>query len=160
VRPSDAHLFTSDLAMTTTLSGSCHCGRVRVSLETTRAASDYSPRACDCSFCRKHGAAWLSDPQGALRVHAHDSGDLRIYRQGSDTADMLLCAHCGVLVAVVFVHSDGLFGAVNAGCLDDVALGASVVVSPQRLSAAEKIERWRMLWARAEVSQPLSPPLE
>jgi hypothetical protein len=144
--------------MTTILSGSCHCSRVHVSLQTMRAAADCSPRACDCSFCRKHGAAWLSDPQGALRVHIHDPTDLRTYRQGSDTADMLLCAHCGVLIAVVFAHSDGLFGALNAACLDDVALGASVVVSPQYLSAAEKIERWRMLWARAEVSQPLSPP--
>jgi hypothetical protein len=162
---SDAGLTTPALAMTTTLSGRCHCGRVHATLAITCAASDCSPRACDCSFCRKHGAAWVSDPKGALRVEARDASDLRRYRQGSDTADMLLCAHCGVLVSVVFAHRDGLFGAINAGCLDDAALGAAVVVSPQRLSAAEKIERWRMLWARAAVSQPrssqqCSPPLE
>ncbi len=154
--------------MTTTLTGSCHCGRVGAKLDITCAASECSPRACDCSFCRKHGAAWVSDPLGTLRVEARERDDLRTYRQGSDTADMLLCAQCGVLVAVVFAHRDGLFGAINAGCLDGVALGAAVVVSPQRLSAAEKIERWRTLWARADVSQPrasqpspsqaLSPP--
>ncbi len=146
------------LAMTTTLTGNCHCGRVHATLEIMRTASDCSPRACDCSFCRKHCAAWVSDPQGLLRVEARDASDLHRHRQGSDTADMLLCAHCCVLVAVVFAHSDGLFSAINAGCLDDAALGDAVVVSPQRLSAAEKIERWRMLWARAEFSPPNSSP--
>ncbi len=149
-------LALTDLTLTALLAGRCHCGRVHATLTTTYAASDCSPRACDCSFCQKHGAAWVSDPQGALRVDARDANDLRRYRQGSDTADMLLCAHCGVLVAVVFAHRDGLFGAINAGCLDDVALDAAVVVSPQRLSVSEKIERWRMLWARAEVSPPHS----
>ncbi len=153
------------LALTASLAGRCRCGRVQTTFTITCAASDCSPRACDCSFCQKHGAVWVSDPHGALRVDARDASDLRRYRQGSDTADMLLCVHCGVLVAVVFAHRDGQFGAINAGCLDDVALGAAIVVSPQRLSVAEKIERWRMLWARAEVSpphssQPHSSPLE
>lgn len=121
-------------------------------LQTMRSADDCIPRACDCSFCRKHGASWVSDPEGSLRIEAHAADDLRRYRQGSETADMLFCAHCGVLMAVVFAHADGLFGALNAGCLDDAALAAPVVVSPQRLSAAEKSERWRRLWARAEIS--------
>lgn len=121
-------------------------------LHTLRSADDCIPRVCDCGFCRKHGAAWVSDPEGHLHIQAQNAEDLRRYRQGSETADMLFCAHCGVLMAVVFAHADGLFGAVNAGCLEDAALAPPVVVSPQRLSAVEKTERWRRLWARAEIS--------
>lgn len=137
------------------LNGRCHCGRVQTTHEIVRDASEYSPRACDCDFCRKHGASWLSDPQGALRVEARDVGDLRTYRQGSETADMLLCAHCGVLVAVAFRHRDGMFGAVNAACLEQITLGAPKIVSPQRLSPAEKIERWRAVWSPVTLSLPL-----
>jgi hypothetical protein len=138
--------------MTATLNGRCHCGRVQATLETTRAASGSSPRACDCDFCRKHGASWLSDPQGALRVEANSLDDLRTYRQGSETADMLFCAHCGVLMAVIFRHRDGRFGAINTACLDDVTLAAPQIVSPKRLSPAEKTERWRALWSPATLS--------
>jgi hypothetical protein len=103
----------------------------------------------------------VSDPLGMLRIDAGDEQDLLRYRQGSETADMLLCARCGVLVAVVFEHDDSLFGAINAGCLDDVALAAPTAVSPQSLSPTEKIERWRAVWARANVAfrhDRASPP--
>jgi hypothetical protein len=146
--------------MTHALAGGCHCGRVRVTLETARTFEELVPRACDCAFCRKHGAAWLSDPLGQLHVETQEARGLRAYRQGSENADMLLCVRCGVLVAVVFEHDDGVFGAINAACLEGIALPASVVVSPQRLSAAEKIERWRALWARAWVSSPHRMPAD
>jgi hypothetical protein len=145
-------MTSTNMPAVNTLTGHCDCRRIRASLRTRRSADACIPRACDCSFCSKHGAAWLSDPEGHLRIEAHTDDDLRRFRQGSETADMLLCAHCGVLMAVVFAHEDGLFGAVNAGCIDDAVLAAPVVVSPQRLSAAEKTERWRRLWARAEIS--------
>jgi hypothetical protein len=146
--------------MTHALVGGCHCGRVRVALKTARTAEELVPRACDCSFCRKHGAAWLSDPFGTLKVDAQETRGFHMYRQGSETADMLMCVRCGVLVAVVFEHDDGVFGAINAACLEGIALPASVAVSPQRLSAAEKIERWRALWARASVSPPYRMPTD
>ncbi len=151
----DAHLSMPDRAMTTALNGRCHCGRVHAALEIMREASEYSPRACDCDFCRKHGAAWVSDPQGTLRIEARTIGDIRTYRQGSETADMLLCAHCGVLVAVIFRHRDGTFGAVNRACLEQAELGEPSIVSPQRLSATEKMDRWRALWSPVVLSPSL-----
>lgn len=137
------------------LRGGCHCGRVGVVFETAHTPSTLQPRACDCSFCRKHGAAWISDASGRLTVDATTPSDVRSYRQGSESARFLLCAHCGVLVAVVFEADDERFAAVNVGCLDDViAFPAPVVASPQRLDASEKIDRWRMLWARDVVVPP------
>lgn len=131
---------------TATLHGGCHCGRLRIEFSTNHDPADFTPRACDCSFCRKHGAAYVSDPAGWLSVSAHQ-GALRKYRQGSDTADFLLCGLCGVLVAVVFEHADRVYGAVNIGCLDgESGFMASIPASPQALGTEEKISRWLKLW--------------
>jgi hypothetical protein len=129
------------------LRGSCHCGRLSVVFSTALDAAQLHPRACDCSFCRKHGAAYISDPAGHLVIHATEPGALREYRQGSHTARLLLCGHCGVVVGVVFDDAGRTYGAVNAACLDgEVALGDAVSASPQKLNATEKVERWRQLW--------------
>ena len=130
-----------------TLSGSCHCGRVSVEFSTVQELAALHPRACDCSFCCKHGAAWISDPAGALSISARGAASLREYRQGSEAARFLLCSHCGVLVAVIYAQDGRIHGAVNAGCLDgEPGLGDSVSASPQRLSAEEKISRWLQVW--------------
>ncbi|MGH8062669.1 MAG: hypothetical protein ACREO7_11740 [Pseudoxanthomonas sp.] len=72
---------------------------------------------------------------------------MRKYRQGSNTADFLLCDQCGVLVAVTFGHGDRVHGAVNIGCLDgETGFGAPVPASPQALGADEKVSRWLELW--------------
>ncbi|WP_026802643.1 GFA family protein [Arenimonas oryziterrae] len=132
--------------MTAILHGSCHCGRLRIAFDTGVALADFAPRACDCAFCRKHGAAYISDPAGRLTVIA-DEGALKRYRQGSHTADFLICGECGVLVAVTFEDDGRRFGAVNAGCLDEASVFAAAVnASPQSLTAEQKVLRWRQLW--------------
>lgn len=104
------------------------------------------PRACDCRFCRAHGAAWISHPAGRLAIHESGSR-LRTYRQGSLVAQFLLCGDCGVLVAVVFEDGDKRHAAVNANCLEARDGFAPVVAaSPQALSPDEKTTRWRQLW--------------
>ena len=131
---------------TTILHGSCHCGRLRLEFSTALDLAGFTPRSCDCSFCRKHGAAYISDPGGRLSVCV-SPGSLLRYRQGSKTAEFLVCGQCGVLVAVAFEHASRIYGAVNAGCLDGHAgFGEPVPASPQMLSPDEKISRWLKLW--------------
>jgi hypothetical protein len=101
------------------LSGGCHCGNLRLQVQLTRVPGEYSPRSCDCDFCRKHGAAWLSDPQGSLRISVRDARQLGKYAQGSGTAELLLCRQCGVLVGA---------------CLSSA------------VSVADKVRRWQQLW--------------
>ena len=130
----------------TTLHGSCHCGRLRIEFSTDKATADFTPRACDCSFCRKHGAAYVSDPEARLLVSIRQDA-LRRYRQGSDNAEFLVCGECGVMVAVTFDHAGRLYGAVNTGCLDTTAgFKTAAAASPQLLSAEQKISRWLALW--------------
>jgi hypothetical protein len=130
--------------MASVLKGGCHCGKVRVELATSIRPADFRPRACDCSFCTKHGAAYVSDPAGRLRITG--SASLTDYRQGSGTARMLLCRACGVLVAAVLEEDGRRYGTVNAQCLEGVAFGAPQTVSPQKLEVGDKKARWTRLW--------------
>lgn len=127
--------------------GGCHCGLLRLEFRTATDPARLVPRACDCAFCRAHGAAWLSDPAGALAIAEGRAGAMREYRQGSGAARFLFCGGCGVLVAVVYRHADGVHGAVNAGCLEARdGFAPAVAASPQSLSPAEKTARWLALW--------------
>ena len=135
-----------------THAGGFHCGALRWRFTTGKALSAFAPRACDCDFCTRHRAAWVSDADGALRIHAQASR-LRRYRQGSGQAEFLLCGGCGVLVAVVARGTDGrLLGAANRNAFDAGAdLGAETVVSPQALAADAKLARWTQLWTPTEL---------
>src|ERR671939_662142 len=50
--------------MAAKLEGTCHCGNIAIVLETGQDPRSLPLRACDCSFCRKHGARTTSDPEG------------------------------------------------------------------------------------------------
>ena len=131
------------------LEGSCHCGAITLAFSTSLMPGDTAPRACDCRFCRAHGAAWVSDAAAQLVIHAHRPDRLRRYRQGSLAAQFLLCGDCGVLVAVVLDDPDRTYAAVNVGCLFvRDAFVPAVPASPQTLAPDEKVERWRRLWVR------------
>ena len=134
--------------------GGCHCGAVRWSLATAKALAHFSPRACDCDFCMRHRAAWVSDPEGTLRLVDRD-GSLHRYRQGSGQADFLFCGRCAVLVAVACTDAEGaLRAALNRTGFDARdGLGADVVVSPQRLSPDAKRARWLQLWTPTRLSR-------
>lgn len=134
----------------TTFNGSCHCGNLQLHFASNKAPVEFSPRACDCSFCRKHGARYISDTEGALTVRATSKNSVSRYQQGSYSAEFLCCRDCGVLVAVIYEENSMLFAAVNAACLDDEnTLGPTIVSSPQVLSEAEKKQRWKTLWISA-----------
>lgn len=129
------------------VSGGCHCGDVQLDLELTREPATYHPRACDCDFCSKHGAAYLSDPQGALTIRVRDASSTGSYRQGNSLAECLFCRNCGVLVGVIYRSDGGVIGAVNAKAIDGrTSFAAEQPVSPKMLSGDEKITRWRDIW--------------
>ena len=134
-------------AGSSTHDGRCHCGALRWQFATMRPLAEFSPRACDCDFCTRHAAAWVSDPAGQLRIRFR-AAKIQRYRQGSGQAEFLLCRDCGVLVAVVARSEDGpLLGAANRNAFDERAqFGDETTVSPQALGPATKLERWTQLW--------------
>ena len=95
--------------------GRCHCGALRVEY---RSSKPFAPRACGCSFCRKHGAISVSDPEGQTIIrHASDRPPLA-YRFGLKTADFLICPTCGVYIAAVIAIDGRLYSVVNLNVLD------------------------------------------
>jgi hypothetical protein len=129
------------------IQGGCYCGNVLLDLELTHELAYYSPRACDCGFCRKHSAAYLSDPQGSLRIRVDDLSYCGMYRQGTELAEMLLCTRCGVLVGALYRADGRTYATVNVRALEGSRqFGSEQPVSPKQLSAEEKVARWKSLW--------------
>ena len=127
--------------------GGCHCGNISVKFNTNISGSQLEPRACDCDFCRKHGASYISDCNGSLEAQIKDQNEIICYTQGSGTAQFIICQSCGVLAFVSYRCSKSIYAALNARILDDVyAFKKSVIVSPRKLSKDEKISRWREAW--------------
>jgi len=127
--------------------GGCHCGALRWEFASRMTVQSLSPRACDCDFCTRHHAAWVSDPEGHLGIRGNPAM-LQCFRQGSEQAEFLLCRNCGVLVAVVVRDNDGrMIGAANRNAFDarDQFVGETIV-SPRLLAADAKRVRWRQVW--------------
>src|ERR1051326_1636781 len=98
-----------------TFSGRCHCGALEVLFETAAAPASLEPRACQCSFCVRHGARCVSDPNGriTLIVHGHDREQLVRYRFGLRTADFLLCRTCGVYLGALLSEGPSAWATLN-----------------------------------------------
>jgi hypothetical protein len=127
------------------VNGGCHCGNILVEIGLPRPPDTYTPRACDCEFCTRHGAAYISDAQGSLVVRIKDESESRMYRQGSGQAGFLLCRSCGVLVGAFYRRENQLYGTVNARVLA-AEFAASRPASPKQLSDQDKAQRWQELW--------------
>ena len=98
--------------MTPELAGHCHCGAVRVILHPGRPLAELPLRACQCGFCRRHGAATTSDPSSVLHIEAAP-GALSRYRFGRRAVDALLCEECGVYVASLLETDDRRLATLN-----------------------------------------------
>ena len=101
--------------------GGCHCGNLRYELETQLPLDALPLRACQCAFCKGHGARSTSDPAGRICFTAADATQLTRYRFGLRTADFLICARCGVYVGASMREADGQWAIINANTLDGVA---------------------------------------
>jgi len=134
----------------------CHCGNITAFVELTSDLAQYTPRACDCDFCTKHGAAYLSDPNGKMSIHISDSDLLSRYQQGDKLVELIICRECGVLVAVTFTQDGIVLGGINSKTLyNRESLPPAQSASPKMLAPAEKTERWKQIWFKNVLVQQL-----
>jgi len=84
--------------------GRCHCGAIGFEYRTTRPVGQWPVRACQCSFCLKHGAAYTSDPAGSVRLVHEDPSAVSRYRFGQKTADFVFCSRCGGYLGALTVE--------------------------------------------------------
>jgi len=91
----------------------CHCG----SIELAVADLDLSEvRRCDCSLCRRKGAAMVSAMVGDVRVVK--GGDLLgLYQFNTQTAKHYFCSRCGIYTHHQRRSNPAEMG-INVGCID------------------------------------------
>lgn len=129
-------------------SGQCHCAEIRLALETGK---PLAPRACRCSFCRKHNVRMVSDPGGwaALSLGAKTHR----YRFGTGSTDFLICGRCGVYVGAVAEIDGAVYATLNLNVFDDPRLDlVAEPVSYEGEDASAKAARRRGNWTPARLT--------
>ena len=101
--------------------GGCHCGAIRMTYSSAVPAAEHALRACQCSFCRRHGSIAVSDPDGAVEIRIGDEAKASRYRFGLGTADYIVCRECGVYVAAVMTEGGKSWSVAIVNALDDRA---------------------------------------
>lgn len=128
--------------------GSCHCGALGFEFRTGIPPASWSVRACQCSFCLKHGGVYTSDPAGSVRFVHGDPAQVSRYRFGHKTADFLFCRRCGGYLGA-YTEEDGqaLF-VLNIHALDPAPEGlpAAQPMSYEGESAGERGTRRSRRW--------------
>ena len=133
--------------------GGCHCGRLRVSFTTAKAPTELPLRACQCTFCRPHGALTTSDPEGEVVLTVDELPAGGWYRFGMGMTDFWVCPRCGVYVGA-YVESGGRGTAVvNTRALD---ARAEFTQAPAPMDYGQetrdgRLERRLRVWSPARV---------
>ena len=111
-------------------------------------AKPLAPRACQCRFCRKHGARTVSDPDGSAALTLN--GAAIRYRFASKAADYILCGKCGVYLGAVAEIGGRPYATLNLNAFEDPRLDLEAApVSYDGESAAAKGDRRRARWTPA-----------
>jgi hypothetical protein len=135
------------------IEGQCHCGNLSFRLDIPIPPGDLQPRACDCSFCRAHGATCISHPNGKATVKVHNKAELSHYRFGLRTADFLVCRQCGVYIGAVIEQDGTSYATLNFRCTAYHAVPA-VKASYDGESQVERVARRVARWTPVDVVSP------
>jgi len=128
--------------------GKCHCGNISFSLLWEPDPAQITGRACNCSFCSKHGGVWTSNPRGALRIVVSDPTLVSKYAFGTRAASFHTCLRCGV-VPVVTSRIDGqLYGVVSVNAFEGVdrSLIRRESTDFHGEETADRLARWKRNW--------------
>jgi len=130
--------------------GRCHCGNISFALDWAPDPSEIPARACDCTFCQKHGGVWTSKPDGRLRVQVREPSYVSQYAFGTGTAQFHVCVRCGI-VPVVTSEIDGrLYAVVSVNVFEgvDPALLKRAPVSFDAEDESVRLARRKRNWIR------------
>jgi hypothetical protein len=139
--------------------GSCHCGAIRATLYASRPASELELRACQCSFCTRHGAKTMSDPAGRCRFEI-DGAALSWYRFETRTGISLICNRCGMYAGVMIEDGGSVWSVLNARGLAIAEL-KDRTAEPRVYDAEtpeQRIARRKAMWTPTEIVWKGSDP--
>ena len=103
------------------INGSCHCGNISFTLDWKPEPSEIPARACDCTFCSKHGGVWTSCAAGSLKVRVREPSRVARYAFGTKTAEFHVCGACGVVPVVTSRIEGRLYAVVSVNAFENVA---------------------------------------
>jgi hypothetical protein len=128
----------------------CHCGNIRLTLDWPDAGLAIAVRACGCSFCCKHGAAWTSHPRGRFRLKVNDPTRITAYRFGTETADFHVCASCGVVPIVTCLIDSARYAVFNVNTFEGVDSAQLVAAATnfEGETTENRLARRRRNWMR------------
>lgn len=136
-------------------SGQCHCGKLKATFETAKGPVDLGVRACQCDFCRRHGAKNISDAQGEIKIEA-SADDVRRYTFALRTCDFLFCKSCGVYIgAVIGADADkrATLNAAGLGLSDFMGIEETPMQYGSETTEARIARRLR-LWTPVHFTDP------
>ena len=132
--------------------GSCHCGAIRATLAATKPADELQVRACQCSFCARHGAMTVSDPAGRAVIELERALVIP-YQFATRTGVSLICARCGMYAGVILEDGTETWSVLNVRGLAIAAFKGRVAepVSYDGETAAQRIARRKAKWTPTEI---------
>jgi len=99
--------------------GKCHCANITFTLDWPEDQPEVAARACNCSFCIKHGGVWTSNPRAKLSVVLHQPDLVSKYVFGTETATFHICTRCGTVPIVASEIDDHLYAVVNVNTFEN-----------------------------------------
>ena len=102
------------------IAGKCHCGNLSFRLRWDPDPAEIQARACDCTFCTKHGGLWTSNPSGSLSIRIAEPERVSRYSHGTETAEFLVCARCGVVPVVTSLIDGRLYAVVSVNAFEGI----------------------------------------
>src|SRR6185312_10276384 len=113
----------------------------------SKPAAHTQVRACQCTFCRTHGALSATDPRGLFLVREVQPGALVRYQFGLKLADFLICGRCGTYVGASMTEPGGALGVTNINVLkqrDQFPPPGPIVYESE--TAEQRLARRRERW--------------
>lgn len=102
------------------ISGGCHCGRLSYVVVLPFEGETIPVRRCGCTFCRKHGAAYTSHPEGTLHAVIRGASSDSGYSFATGTAEFHVCSRCGVVPYVTSEIEGTLRAVVNVHTFEGI----------------------------------------
>lgn len=99
----------------------CHCGAVELAIAKADPISEAI--RCDCSYCRRRGAAMLGARVEDVTV-VKGADNLSVYQFNTNTAQHFFCKTCGIYTHHRRRIDDGQYG-LNLGCIEGLDPRAS-----------------------------------
>jgi hypothetical protein len=137
--------------------GRCKCGNIRIEFESEIDPKNLPIRACQCSFCIKHGATTATDKSGSVTVQIFDRSKVNNYKFSTNTAEYLLCNQCGDYVGAILKFDRKKYSTINLRLFSSFSslIQKATAVNYEHEAPDERLKRRVENWTPTKVK--LSP---